>query len=76
MEEEERHHTWFAEESHTEIDVVLAVTDVLPAVLQQPHHSLTYHVKEQTWEERERERKRNERLIQRDVQDNASHQLL
>lgn len=26
--------TWFAKESHTEIDVVLAVTDVLPAVLQ------------------------------------------
>ena len=61
MEEEEQRCTWFAEESHTEIDVVLAVTDVLPAVLQQPHHSLTYNVEEQTWAGR------NERLIQRDA---------
>lgn len=39
--------TWLPEESHAEIDVVLAVTDVLPAVLQESNHSLADNVEEQ-----------------------------
>lgn len=38
--------TWLPEESHAEIDVVLAVADMLPSVLEQPDDSFADDMEE------------------------------
>ena len=40
--------TWFSEESHAEVDVVLSIADVLTSVLQKPYDALAHDVKEES----------------------------
>ena len=50
--------TWFSQESHTEVDVVLAIADVLTSIFQKSYDALANDMEEETckWHESFRHR--------------------